>query len=151
MSSVEVVDNNFIVEFRGRGLVSSEPDASTIVLIDNTQNLEQSGLPLTLDIPDNTLIIEVPAPTYSVQTLGIQGAAGKNLEDSVLDDDVEVDFLDDNNWYTGYAQAGSDSTSAVWKIKYTSIYNSDGDTTKKWADGSALYNKVWDDRATYVY
>jgi len=153
MSSIEIVDDNNIIEFRGRGLVSGEPDATNIVTVDNTRALEQTGAPLELQIVDNSLSITIEEPDYAVRTLGIQGAKGKDAtgEDAVLDDDKQIDFIDDDNWYVGYAPAGTALDATGWKIQFNSITNAEGDTTKTWADGSAAYDKVWDSRLGYTY
>lgn len=154
MPTIEIVDDNNIIEFRGRGLVSAEPDATNIVTVDNTQSLEQTGAPLELEVVDNALVIQIEEPNYSVRTLGIQGAKGATgiiAEDALLDNDREIDFIDDDNWYVGYAPAGTATSATGWKIVFNSIYNAEGDSTKAWADGSADYDKVWDDRLTYTY
>ena len=51
--------------------------------------------------------------------------------------------------YVGEAPPGSDSSSAVWRIK--KILESGGSTTVSWADGVSSFTKVWDDRASFSY
>ena len=51
--------------------------------------------------------------------------------------------------YVGEAPPGSDSSSAVWRIK--KILESGGSTTVSWASGNPAFDKVWDDRASFSY
>lgn len=154
MTSLVIEDDSNIIKFRGRGFISADPDDVNIVTVDNTQSLQQTGLPLQLEIPDNTLTITIEQPDYAVRSFGIQGAKGATgiiAEDALLDNDREIDFIDDDNWFVGYAPAGSLLSDPVWKIVFNSIYNAEGDSSKAWADGSAAYDKVWNDRLTYTY
>ncbi len=51
--------------------------------------------------------------------------------------------------YLGRALPGSSSADPVWELRklLTSGYN----VAILWADGSGLFDKVWDDRAGYSY
>ena len=71
----------------------------------------------------------------------------------------ELDYLaatldgdDDHVEYVGYAEPGAASSAAKWQIRKIT-YKEDTDTivSVKYADGSAAFDKVWDDRATYTY
>ena len=53
-----------------------------------------------------------------------------------------------NDIYIGYAIPGTATSSAGWKIKRV---NTSNPISIFWADSSTLYNKVWDNRATYTY
>ena len=54
--------------------------------------------------------------------------------------------------YHGQAAPGSAATAAVWRIfKYAytgSNFNAD---SKKWAGGSADFNKIWNSKSGYTY
>lgn len=52
--------------------------------------------------------------------------------------------------YFGRAEPGSATSAAVWQIKRLDI-GADGDVDVTWADGDALFNNVWDDRASLSY
>ena len=45
---------------------------------------------------------------------------------------------------------GSADSEAVWRVRKVVIAG-DGDITETWAGGSALFDKVWDDRASLGY
>ena len=60
------------------------------------------------------------------------------------------DGEDSVNNYIGEAPTGSATSSPVWRI-YRLQSTGTASLNKKWADGSDLFNKVWDDRATYTY
>jgi len=63
------------------------------------------------------------------------------------DETILVD-VQGNDTYIGYALPNTLESTTNWKIKKV---NSVNPISIKWADGSTLYNKVWDDRATYTY
>jgi len=54
--------------------------------------------------------------------------------------------------YHGQANPGSLESDTVWRIcKYTYTGSAFNANNKKWADGSADFNKEWDERAEYDY
>lgn len=55
--------------------------------------------------------------------------------------------------YIGEAAPGSAKGDAVWRIKRVEELtgNDAGDIEILWANGTAAFDKVWDDRATYTY
>lgn len=53
-----------------------------------------------------------------------------------------------NYYYVAYSLPGTATSASNWKLKRVDVSNP---ITTKWADGSTLYNKKWDDRATYSY
>lgn len=69
---------------------------------------------------------------------------------------IRVDFKDETKlveqsgsyYYIGYAIPGTLTSATNWKIKRIDVSNP---ISTKWADSSTLYNKKWDDRATYSY
>lgn len=60
------------------------------------------------------------------------------------------DFVGDTIMYKGEAQPGSAESAAVWCISRIE-FMPDGDVIEKFANGSAAYENVWDDRATLGY
>jgi len=52
-------------------------------------------------------------------------------------------------YYIGEAVPGSDTTEALWRIKR--IEQVGDDYNILWANGSADFDKIWDDRATFTY
>ena len=52
--------------------------------------------------------------------------------------------------YRGEATAGASESASVWRIRKIESAI-DGDISETWASGSALFNKVWADRLTYIY
>ena len=53
--------------------------------------------------------------------------------------------------YIGQALPGSTQSSALWRIKKVDLSATDGDVEIVWADGTAEFTKVWDDRLSYNY
>ena len=77
---------------------------------------------------------------------------------------IVQDYLDDlsmlvensgtspyNPVYIGWAAPGSATSASQWKIQKLTYDANNKLITKKWADKSARFNKVWDDRASYTY
>ncbi len=61
----------------------------------------------------------------------------------------EVDFVGSDVIYKGEAAPGSLISANVWRIKKIQFIAED--ISEKWANGSAAFDKVWADRATYSY
>ena len=60
-----------------------------------------------------------------------------------------VDFADANTTYVGKSNIGTASSSASWQIKKVSI--SGTVTTIAWANSSASFTNIWDNRASLSY
>jgi len=60
-----------------------------------------------------------------------------------------VDVVSDSITYIGLAEAGSPSSSAVWKIK--KIITTGQDIEIIWADGNTNFDNVWNDRESLTY
>lgn len=63
-------------------------------------------------------------------------------------DEVQLIDITGNDIYIGFAIPGTSQSVASWKIKKI---NTNNPISILWADSSTLYNKVWNDRATYTY
>jgi len=57
--------------------------------------------------------------------------------------------VDGNYTYVGEAEPGSAQSGSIWRIKR--ITETGEDLEIVWANGSAEFDKVWDDRASYSY
>ena len=56
-----------------------------------------------------------------------------------------------NPVYIGEAVPGSATSDAVWRIKKLSADASNNITSILWADGTAKFIKIWDNRSDYTY
>lgn len=61
-----------------------------------------------------------------------------------------VDFVGEDVIYRGEAAVGSSEANPVWRIRKV-VLAQDDDVTETWAGGTAVFDKVWSDRATYIY
>jgi hypothetical protein len=61
-----------------------------------------------------------------------------------------VDFISDSLLYKGEAAVGQPSNAAAWRIRKIE-FALDGDVSETWANGTADFAHVWDDRASYEY
>lgn len=109
-----------------------------------------------LDV-DNDLVVNLAEDSILIyNAAGNQFVAESFLE--VLERlkaelEVQYDRLVDEDGtftYIGEAEPGTDRTTALWRIKRIEEFP-DGDIDILWANGTAAFDKVWDDRATYTY
>ena len=82
--------------------------------------------------------------TYGEEKFTITIAGGT----TEVDYHIEIDEIDSSISYFGYALPGTTTSSASWKIKKVNI-NGDGSVT--WANGTAAFDKIWDNRLSYTY
>ena len=61
----------------------------------------------------------------------------------------EVDLSDSSTWYKGWADVGTATSAASWRIQRITI--SSGTYSFDWADGDAEFDNVWDNRASLSY
>lgn len=52
--------------------------------------------------------------------------------------------------YLGQALPGTAESEDLWRIQKL-VFSVDGDVTTLWAEGTALFDKAWDDRAGFSY
>lgn len=128
--SVEVATAQNVVEVSGNSFV--------VVPELTTQVVDVTSVDLTVTAQTTTSIVEMQ-PT---------GAPGQSAED-LMPYAERVDFVGSTTIYKGWADVGADESDAVWRIQKITL-NGD-DTTKIWAEGSAAFNQVWDDRLTLTY
>lgn len=62
----------------------------------------------------------------------------------------QLDRISDTVFYFGEADPGTSVASALWRIQLVTT-QPDGDLSVQWADGTADFTKVWDDRLSYTY
>lgn len=101
------------------------------------------------------VVLSAQIGTTAVISAGVPGRPGANGADGRDSEEFavyakRVDFVSDNLLYRGEAAVGSADSEAVWRIRKVVIAG-DGDITETWAGGSALFDKVWDDRASLGY
>lgn len=96
-----------------------------------------------------TVIVDIQAPQVTEVVVGIPGPAGPPGGEEMPMVQKEVDFVGQDMIYRGEAAPGSLTSDPVWRIKRILFVGED--ISEKWAGGSALFDKVWNDRATYSY
>ncbi len=63
-----------------------------------------------------------------------------------------INFISDDEYYTGTAPAGSATSASVWRIKKTVVDSGgEGDVTVTWADGNANFDNVWNNHLSLSY
>lgn len=88
----------------------------------------------------------------------VQAGSASSIDDipglrELLENNLQYTRLIDTDGdykYVGEATPGSDPAIAVWRIKRVEFLVDD-DIEIMWADGTATFDKVWDNRLTYSY
>jgi len=92
--------------------------------------------------------------TVETTTLVSQGAPGPKgdtgVSESLITFSKRVDFINDNMVFRGEAAVAASDSSPVWRIKKITISN-DADVVETWANGTSLFDKVWNNRLQYSY
>jgi hypothetical protein len=91
--------------------------------------------------------IKLPQPINLYGTGGAIGAGSSGVKK--VDYETIVDEADASTTYVGYAIPGNATSAAVWKIKRIHIVGTE--TIITYAGSNALFDKVWDDRASLSY
>lgn len=86
--------------------------------------------------------------SYEVGTSGGSGTGSDVfVTNQISDDPLRVDVVD-TIIYLGYADPGTATSSASWKIKRIDVTSG---AISTWADGNVLYDNVWDNRVSLSY
>lgn len=62
---------------------------------------------------------------------------------------LQFDYIDDTTFYRGEAVPGTATSAALWRVQRITITGDD--LVIEWADGSANFTKIWDDRLSLTY
>ncbi len=129
-------------------LVQSEASAVLSNVISNTLLTSSSNGVITLE--KTSQVVNSVANNQIIVTglLGPAGAPATSEEDIMYS--KRIDFISDSEMYRGEAITGASESASVWRIRKIESAI-DGDISETWASGSALFNKVWADRLTYIY
>jgi hypothetical protein len=117
-------------------------NSDTVLVGDIVGTLVSDNVSTVLSSSINThLVVSQGAP-------GPIGPTGITEEDMVFS--KRIDFITDNEMYKAEATVGSLNSAASWRIRKITIAL-DSDIIETWADGNALFDKVWDNRLSYTY
>lgn len=115
-------------------------------IVDNA-DVDKSAIKNVVD--DAVLIYDPTKKKFVAQSfLSILDRLKADLEvqyDKLVDEDAVNSFT-----YVGEASPGTDKDGNTWRIKRIYELN-DGDLEILWANGTANFDKTWNDRATYTY
>lgn len=106
----------------------------------------------------NSIAVGVPASgatLYSKDTslggdiyIGVPGPPTPVIpEEEMLDTEIDQSIV--GVTYIGQAQPGTAKSAAAWRIKR--VTESGAETSVDWAEGSAEFTHIWDDRAALSY
>lgn len=110
---------------------------------------------ISIALTDNGVTIEqglnvVQVGNEQVITPVMQEVIVQAVNEDAMSYAKRVDFISEDELYTGQALAGTLNADPKWRISLTTIA-ADGDVVVKWAEGSGAYIHAWDDRASLTY
>jgi len=152
-NTIEVVDQSTSVTATQAitRVVPTTLDVS-VQVPDETVTLSLELLEATVIAASEEVTVAVDNQVTNILTVGTQGPAGApGLVEEEIVYAKRVDFISDETLYRGEANPGTLDGANVWRIRKINIAYIDGDVTETWADGSAAFTKVWDDRLSYTY
>jgi len=116
-------------------------------IVDNA-DVDKSAIKSLVD--DAVLIYDPTKKKFVAQSfLSILDRLKADLEvqyDKLVDEDPDNGFT-----YVGEAVPGTTKSQPIWRIKRIYEFGADGDLDILWANGTADFDKTWNDRATYTY
>ena len=130
------------VDLKGK---KGDPGAGTVVVSGVRSGIPTIGSLPGGVLPNDFLVIERNGEAYRIPVTEIT-AGGSD----VTPYSKRTDFTSTSVFYRGEAAPGSSEAAPVWRIARVTI-SGDGDVSEKWADGTAAFDKVWDDRAAFSY
>ena len=81
---------------------------------------------------------------------GAQGPQGLPAEEDMAYA-KRTDFVGTDVIYRAEAIVGSTNASASWRIRKITFVGIEGDIVEEWAGGTALFDKIWDNRLSLSY
>lgn len=82
----------------------------------------------------------------------VAGATGGGEAELEVPYNKEVDFDDVNDYiYKGYADVGTATSAAAWRIERTEFIGADGDVKVRYANNDSGFVHVWNDRTSLSY
>lgn len=103
------------------------------------------------DPTDGVGVVNLHMHYTSDGRVGVQGEQGLPGGEDDVAQATRTDFTtNDTIIYKGEAVPGTPDATALWRVRRLTIAE-DNDVVEEWADGTADYIKVWDDRYTYTY
>lgn len=121
----------------------------TVAYVEEPELLVSVGQQSVTAVVDGQEIVgEVERREFLVTVLQYDtGTVSVVEEDEVFD--VETDFSVPGVYYIGQAPVGSLTSAAVWRIR--KITETPSGTSIDWANGTAEFVNVWDDRNSITY
>ena len=113
-------------------------------------NADVDKAAITSLVDDAVLIYDPTKKKFVAQSfLSILDRLKADLEvqyDKLVDEEPDDGFT-----YVGEAVPGTTKGQSIWRIKRIYEFGADGDLDILWANGTADFDKTWNDRATYTY
>lgn len=142
MAAYEVIVND-----DGSIVVNEVSDIDVVSVVEETTVVVSPDDAEVATVEQTTTVVEAPDGSVTVSDVGIQGpAAEENVPFA-----TRVDFVGDTLIYKAQAQPGTLDASNAWRIQEITFVGADEDVEIRWASGTSDFDKVWDDRATYLY
>lgn len=151
MSTVVLDNSNTVVtESEVTGYVQVVVPETAVVWGDSTAYVSQEKIETVVVQSESNTVVAAgwQGPPGPAIPAGPGGPEGTSEENKVYA--KRIDFINDAELYRGEAPVGSLESASIWRIRKITIA-ADSDVTETWAEGSAEFNKIWQDRLSYQY
>ncbi len=99
---------------------------------------------------EDQIVVHNTVETFTVVSQGAPGPKGETgIAEALVTFSKRIEFITNGLILRAEAAVGSLDSSPVWRIRKISI--TDETVIETWADGSDLFNKIWDNRLLYSY
>ena len=142
-----------VTEYGDDTITVSEVTQTYVIQVDDLGNTVVSidtQYPVVDQSLEATVVVSEIGPQGPAGPTGPTGAPGAPAEDDLVFS-KRVDFVSDALLYRGEADPGSAESASVWRVRQITFAASDDDVAETWAGGTADFDKVWIDRAGFVY
>ena len=156
---IKVTDNTEVISVNSGDVSFTLQETNEIInvsLVDNTTFLtikdvsETIGVSIGEEVLNVSTVEEVLNFTFSEPTIIVNNTGG-GVSELEMPYSTQIDFVNDNVIYKGWADPGSATSSAVWRIQKITFIGADDDVVITWADGDGLFDNIWDNHLSLTY
>ena len=107
---------------------------------------------LTDDTESTVVLIDEETIYYLTEEKGgaQDGRPTQDMDEEEMAYSKRIDFVTENLIYKGEGTTGSLESAPAWRIRRIVIAG-DGDISETWANGTANFSQIWDNRSLLTY
>ena len=127
--------------------VTETEDKYSVTVNDEKIVLEDSKSTLTIIDGDEKIPVQFSDVFIQSKTVNVP-ATETDLE---MPYNLQVDFVGTDTVYKGWADPGTPTSSALWRIQRITFVGTDEDVVIEWANGNGNFENIWDDHLSLSY